>query len=210
MESRVGAAADHELGVGAALANLAVFENENFVGSADGGQAMGDDEGGAADHQVGQGFLHVHFRFGVEFGGGFVENQNRRVFEDGAGDGDALALAAAETGAAFTDYGVVALGEFRDEVGGESGLCGGFHASFRDAGQAVADIVPDGVVEEDVFLGDHGDLFAERTEGDGADVGAVDANLAGGEFVEARDEIDERGFSGAAGADESDDFAAAR
>ena len=62
-------------------------------------------------------------------------------------------------------------------------------------------------MEQDVFLRDHGDLFAQRANGDVANVDAVDANLPGGEFVETRNQIDERGFSGAAGADQRDHFA---
>src|SRR5580658_6906965 len=109
MEARVGAAADHKFGVRAALADLAILEDEDFVGATDGGEAMGDDKGGAANHQVGEGFLHIHLGFGIEFGGGLIENENRRIFEDGAGYGDALSLPAAEPGAAFTDHGIVAL-----------------------------------------------------------------------------------------------------
>ena len=58
--------------------------------------------------------------------------------------------------------------------------------------------------------GDHGDLFAQRANRHVADVDAVDANAAGGGVVEARDQIYERGFSGAAGADQRDHFAALR
>ena len=72
-------------------------------------KAVSDDEGGAADHQIGKSFLHKHFGFGVELGSGFIEDEDRRILQDGAGDGDALALAAAEAGAAFTDHGIVAF-----------------------------------------------------------------------------------------------------
>ena len=44
----------------------------------------------------------------VERGGGLVEHQDRRVLQDHAGDGDALALAAGELDAALADMGVVA------------------------------------------------------------------------------------------------------
>src|SRR5262249_13674724 len=131
-------------------------------------------------------------------------------FEQGAGDGDALALAPAQTGAAFADHGAVALRETHDEVVGKSSFRGGFDALARNIREAVADVVPDGIVKQDVFLGDHGDLLAERPDRQVANVKAVDANPAGREFVEAGDQIDERGFSSAARADERDDFALAR
>ena len=52
----------------------------------------------------------------VERAGGLVEDQDARVLEDGAGDGDALLLAAGEFQAALADAGVVALGQAQDEV----------------------------------------------------------------------------------------------
>jgi hypothetical protein len=47
--------------------------------------------------------LHFKFALGVESAGGFVEDQNRSVFENGAGDADALFFAAAEATAAIAD-----------------------------------------------------------------------------------------------------------
>ena len=77
----------------AALDDAAVFDHQNLFGAADGGEAVRDHEGGASLHQVREAFLDGGFGFGVEAGGGFVQNQDARVGQDGAGDGDALALA---------------------------------------------------------------------------------------------------------------------
>ena len=46
---------------------------------------------------------------GVECRGGFVKNQDGRVFEQGAGDGNPLLLTAGEFEAAFADPGFVFL-----------------------------------------------------------------------------------------------------
>ena len=81
---------------------------------------------------------------------------------------------------------------------------GGFH--FR---LAVSDVVAHGVIEEDGLLRDLGDLLAERWKREFANVVTVNENAAGGYIKEARDEIDECGFAGAAGADESEDFTGA-
>ena len=51
--------------------------------------------------------LDVH----VDRARGVVEDQDRRVDQEGARDGDALALTARERVAAFADDGVVALGQ---------------------------------------------------------------------------------------------------
>ena len=53
----------------------------------------------------------------VERRGRLVEDQDRRRLEDGAGDGDALLLAAGEFQAALADLGLVAVGQRLDEVG---------------------------------------------------------------------------------------------
>ena len=43
-------------------------------------------------HQVAQALLDQRLGFGVEAGGGFVQDQNARIGQNGARDGDALAL----------------------------------------------------------------------------------------------------------------------
>ena len=92
---------------------------------------------------------------------------------------------------------------------GESCPSRGDDFFFGHAGQPVANIVPNGIEEEDVFLSDHGDLFAQRTNGRVMNVNAVDEDPPGSQFVEPGQQVYESGFPGAAGADESNDFAAA-
>ena len=87
-------------------------------------------------HQRVERGLHVALGFAVERRGGFVENQDRGVFEHGAGDGDALALAAGEPHAVFADQGVEAVGHGLDEVPGVGGDAGG--ADLVGGGVALA------------------------------------------------------------------------
>ena len=101
-------------------------------------------------------------------------------------------------------------GNSHDEIVGQGGLGGGDDAFFGNIREPVTDVVPHRVVEQNIFLRDHGDLFAQGTDGDVANVHAVDANGAGSQLVKPRKQIDERGFSGAARADKSDHFAFAR
>jgi hypothetical protein len=81
--------------------NPALFEHQDDVGPLHGGKPVGDDERCPADHELVQRLLDKSFAFGVEGRGRLVEDQDLRVFEDGAGDGDALSLATGEFGAAF-------------------------------------------------------------------------------------------------------------
>ena len=60
--------------------------------------------------------LHGALGLGVQGAGRLVEDQDRRVAQDGAGDGEALLLAAGEAVAALADDGVVAVGQRGDVV----------------------------------------------------------------------------------------------
>ena len=122
----VDAACGEELGVGAALGDAALVEDEDEVCVADGAEPLGNDEGGAALDEDFEGLLDEHFGLGVHAGGGVVEDEDPGVHEEGPGDGDALLLAAGEGDAPFADPGVVALGEGFDEFADAGGFGGAF------------------------------------------------------------------------------------
>ena len=129
-----------------AFADPAVVDDHDLVGVADGGEAVGDDEDGAADAQAFQRFLHFGFAFGVERAGGFVEQQQRRVFQDGAGDADALALAARQPHTSFAQESVVALGQGADEVVRVRCFGGGANLVVAGLGLAYATMSPESYV----------------------------------------------------------------
>ena len=96
-------------GVAAGLDDPAAVDDVDAVGAAHGRQAVGDQERRAAGHQPLQRLLHLRLALGVERAGRLVEQQDRRVLQEGAGDGDPLALAAGQPRAGLADQGVVAL-----------------------------------------------------------------------------------------------------
>ena len=185
--------------------DLAVVQDQDEVGALDGRQAVRDGEDGATFHGVFQGRLDGPLGFGVEGGGGFVEDQDGGVPQEGAGDGQSLPLPPGEEGAALGDGGVVALRHGGDEVVGVGGLGGGFDLVAGGFGHAVGDVVGDGVVEEEGVLGDESDALAQAGEGPVAQVLPGDADGAGGGVEEARQEVDEGGFPRAGAADEGDE-----
>ena len=73
--------------------------------------ALCDDEAGASVHQLVERLLDLIFCFSVYCAGAVVKNQNARVEQQRARDGDALLLSAAQADAAFTDECFVAVGE---------------------------------------------------------------------------------------------------
>ena len=68
--------------------------HEDQIGIGDGRQAMGDDEGGAALAERIERLLDAALGFGVEGAGCLVQDQDRRVLQNGTGDRKALTLTA--------------------------------------------------------------------------------------------------------------------
>ena len=102
-----------------------MVHDDDAVGQRDHAHAVRDHERGAV---AGEFFEHLEdelLAFDVDLAGGFVEEQDFGVAEDGAGERDALPLAAGEAAAAGADERLVAVGQlFGDERVGV-GLAGG-------------------------------------------------------------------------------------
>src|ERR1700687_2783864 len=81
------------------------------VGIADGGDAVRDENGRAAAHDVAQMIENLVFGVSVDAGERVVEDENLGIADESAGNGGALLLSAGERDAAFSDHGVVAFGE---------------------------------------------------------------------------------------------------
>ena len=139
---------------------------------------------------------------GVEAGGGFVEEEDFGFVDEAAGDFEAAAHAAGEHFDGFV--GPLEEVDFFEELVDDG-------AAFV-AGHAV-ELGEDGHVffGGEVKVGSHGlgddaDDFADVV-GMACDVDAVDGGLTGGDGDEGGEHADEGGFSGAVGAEESEDFA---
>ncbi len=77
---------------------------------------MRDNNAGSSCHDTFQGILDQGFGFAIQVAGGFVQDQDARVFEDHTRQGDALFFAAAQAVAALAHDRVIALGQVHDEV----------------------------------------------------------------------------------------------
>ena len=143
-----------EFGVGAGADDFAFAHDNDQVGGENRREAMGDGDDGFAGGEFFQGGLDHAFAFGIQGGGGFVQEEDGGIFQESAGNGEALLLSAGELAAFVADNGVVAFRLSEDEIVGE-GLPGGFFDfRFGGIGAAEEDVVVDGVVEKEGVLGD--------------------------------------------------------
>ena len=163
---------------------------------------VGDaDGGGAALAEDGADFGAELFpEAGVEAGEGFVHQDEGGFGGEGAGEGDALLLAAGE---------LVGVAGFVSGEADHSQGCGGEFAAAV-FGDAESDIAGDGEVgEQGAFLEDHSDaaFFGALVDAGAVHGAAGDADFAGVGGVKAGDEAEGGGFAAAAGAEEAEDFA---
>src|SRR5688572_23265962 len=102
VEPAVIAVAGHKFFVGAVFDYLAFVQDDDAVYVLDGGEAVGDDDAGAAPHQLDEGVLYEDLGFRIDRGGSLVHHEEDRGVEgDGAREGDELALAYREIAAAL-------------------------------------------------------------------------------------------------------------
>ena len=195
-------AGDKQLLLRARSLDRAVFEHDNVVGIFDRGQAVRDDEQRLALRQRGDAALELVLIFGIGEGRGLVQNDDGRVFEHHARDGDALLFAAGEALARLARRRVVALRELFDEFLALRGARRGPDLLVRRARIAEADVFKQRTVEEEIILRNKADVFRELRERHILDIHSADRDLARAHIPESRDELRDRRLAAARRADE--------
>ena len=188
--------------MGCRLDDAAVVHHHDAVAHLHRGQAMGDDDGGAVLHQPLERVLHHALALGVERRGGLVEQQQRGLAQQGAGDRDALALAAGEPDAALAQRGGEAFGQAVEEFGGMGGFGRGAHLGVARLGPAVADVLRRGAGEDHRLLGHQADAPAQCGGIGLGDIDAVEQEPSLLGIVEAQQQLEDRRLAGARGADQ--------
>ena len=165
---------------------------------------MTDDDGGSAFGDFLQVLHHNGLAFRVQRAGGFVEDDDAGLAQQGAGDGNALLLAAGKVDGTLLQPGVVALRQLLDELV-RPGHARGPHDILEGRGRhAHADIVLDRATKQEGLLRHHAVLGAQMSEVDILDVVAIDADGAFGGGVQALQQGREGGLARAAAADNAD------
>ena len=132
--------------------------------------------------EVGQ---HLMLRFGVERGGGLIEDEDGRVADHRPGDGQALALPRGELAAAFAQFGVEASLHLPDELVGK-----GDPRSLLDlipgCARRIADVIGHLAGEQHVLLQGDGAVRPQVVDAHVAKVYVVDEHRAAVGVVEAQ------------------------
>ncbi len=169
--------------MGAFFDYRSILHDDDLVGVDDGGKPVGDDDDGAAAHGMIERLLYGGFRFRIERRGRLVEQEDRRLADQRAGDRQPLALAAGQRHAVFADRRVVALRLRANEVMRIGEPCRFLDLRVGRFRAAVADIVADRAFEEVRLLRNIGEAVAQRLFGDVGDVLPVDQDFAAGRVV---------------------------
>ena len=90
---------------------MPVFQVEADVTVLEGAQAVGNDKGGPTFHQPVDGFHDPAFGDGIDGAGGFIQNEDRGILEEGPGQGNTLALSSGEAHAPIAHWCLVAFGQ---------------------------------------------------------------------------------------------------
>ena len=147
--------------MGALLDDAPVVEDDDLVGITDGGEAVGDDKGGAPLHDGVHASLYHLLGTGVDTGGCLVENEDGGIGYGSTGDGKELALSLAEVASVAAEGCVIAVGESADEVVGTNQLSRLDTFLIGGIELAVTDIVEDGACEEVGLLEDDAHALAQ-------------------------------------------------
>ena len=178
----------------AGLDDRPVVEHEDAIRSDHARQPMREDQGGAALHQPVQRLLDYRLVLRIHRGQRLVEDQDRRVTQQRAGDRDALALPAGELDAPLPDHRGVALRQPRDELVGVRGPRRRLELPIARVGFAEAQVVLDAAVEKVGVLVHHRDAAVDVVRMKLPQVVPADPHHAFVRVVEAQQQPDDGGL----------------
>ena len=177
----IGCARRQQIIMGALRNQPTIFHEEDMVSAADLREAVGDQQCSAPLQDAAHGALDLVFGVAVDGAGRIVQHEDARVAEKGAGNGNALALAAGEHDASFADHGFVAFGKAHNEVVRLRFFGGGFDLFLCDGfTRAKGDIFGNGAGEEEDVLFNCADLGAQAIHAPLAYIDAIDQHMAAG------------------------------
>src|SRR5207249_10537707 len=165
---------------------------------------MRDQDDRAAAHQPRDRVDDRRFRLGVDGARWLVEDEDRTVREECARDGDPLTLSSRKLDPTLADLRVVPVWKPDDELVGVRRLRRRDHLGPARAGSGVGDVFGDRRGEKHRILLDDGELPAEISDAEVAQIGPVEVDMSGGRVVEPGEEADESALARAGGAHDAE------
>ena len=156
--------------------HAALVQHQDGVAVGQRRQPVRHDHHGAAARHVRQVGVDQGLAFRIERAGRLVQDQDARVVHQGAGDRQALPLAAGQVGRAFLDQRLIAVRQALDELRGAGQPGGMDRVRQRQAGAAGQDVFRDRAAEQEVLLQHHAEVAAQMRQVDVAQIDAVDAD----------------------------------
>ena len=178
------------------LADPAAAHDQDPVRLQDGGETVRDDDTGPPLHQDVDSLLDGIFRNGIQGGGGLVQYEDLGIFQDHAGDTQALFLSPGELEAAVADDRVISVRLRHDKVmdtGDPAGRLNLLHGCLLIGHTKV---LQDRSVEQIGLLCDHADLAAQPGQVKVPDIHPGDADSPAFHIVQPGDQVHQRGLSG--------------
>ena len=188
----------------------ALVHHQDAVAGQHRGEPVRDHERGAVAHQFFQRGLHQRLALGIERRGRLIEQQQRRVAQDGAGDRDALALAARQRHAALAELRVEAARQAADEFGGVREIGGALDLGVSWRPGRPKRMFSRAVAANTTESCGTSAMRARSSRGSAVLIGTPSNEIvpAGG-IVEAQQQVKQRALAGARGADDRDLLAGA-
>ena len=182
----------------------AVLDEEDAVHLLDGGNTVGDQDGGLARPGIPEVLEDGGLGFGIDGGDGVVQDQDGGLLHQGTGDGNALLLAAGDGDAALAQNGLIAQLELGNVAVHVRQLrCVDDNFPLVGVG-GEGDIGGDGVGEEEIILGHIGTARPDIVDGYGVDVPTIDKNRAVGDVVGPQQQVHQGGLACAGLAHQAD------
>ena len=160
---------------------------------------MCDHQHGFALGKPGKGRLHLCFVIRVGKSGGLVQNQDGGIFQHGAGNGNALLLAAGQIHALGANDGMDARRELFYNIHTLRRFQRCQHLGFGGLRSAQTDVIQNAALEQAAVLEHKGDGIHQLFLGDIPHIRSAHPDAAALHIKEPADKVCQRGFSAAGG-----------
>ena len=164
---------------------------------------MCDHQHGFALGKLSKGCLHLCFIVRVGKSGGLVKQQDGRIFQHGAGNGNALLLAAGQIHAFCANDGMDALRELFHDIHALCSFQRRQHLGFGGLRSAQPDVVQNAALEQAAVLEHKGDGVHQLFLGDVPHIRSAHPDAAALHIKEPANQVCQCGFAAAGGANES-------